>query len=41
MDAHDEVVPHGFGLPQLVGVTVVHHVVTAGKQETNNKLYQQ
>lgn len=24
-----EVISHAFGLPQLVGVTVVHHVITA------------
>lgn len=28
VDAHYEVISHGFGLPQLVGVTVVHHVIT-------------
>lgn len=37
VDSCYEVVSHGFGLPQLVGVAVVNHVITAGKQETNNK----
>ena len=34
MHADHEVISHGFGLPQLVGVAVVHHVITVGQQET-------
>lgn len=32
-----EVVSHGFSLPQLVGVTVVHHVITVRQKETRSK----
>lgn len=39
MDSCYEVVSHGFGLPQLVGVTIVHHVITAGKRQTINMTY--
>ncbi len=28
MHSDYEVISHGFGLPQLVGVTIVHHVIT-------------
>lgn len=34
MHSDYEVIPHAFGLPQLVGVTIVHHVITA---ETERK----
>lgn len=33
MDSNYEVVSHGFSLPQLVGVAVVHHVVTARQRQ--------
>lgn len=38
MHADHEVISHGFGLPQLVGVTVVHHVITVGQEETAKQL---
>lgn len=36
--SNDEVISHGFGLPQLVGVAVVHHVVTAQTERTGETL---
>ena len=31
-----EVVPHGLGLSELVGVAVMHHIITAGAEKTHH-----